>query len=385
MIEQTGQGSDRVSTTISFTLALGAEVELLEFTDSTGTAALELGGSNAVQTIFGNAGGNILRGFGGNDTLQGQAGNDYLDGGTGADAMYGGTGDDTFYIDNALDRIFENAGEGFDRVAPSIDYTLPDVADIELIEAITLSATNALNLGGSDTANTVGGNNGSNILRGYGGNDSLFGYGGDDYLDGGAGNDAMAGGLGNDTFYIDSAGDTVIELAGEGTADRVATAVSFALAAAADIELLETFSTGGTAVIDLTGSDTANTVIGNAAANVLDGRGGADVLTGNGGADHFRFSTALGSGNVDSITDFAVGTDKILLDDAVFTGPAAGALAGGAFATGSAAADADDRIIYNNATGSLWFDADGNGAAAAVQFASLSPGLAVTAADFLII
>jgi len=96
-------------------------------------------------------------------------------------------------------------------------------------------------------------------------------------------------------------------------------------------------------------------------------------LVGYGGADTFAFTTALGGGNVDSVFDFAAGTDKIGLDDAVFTaiGPTLGA---NAFVVGSAAADADDRIIYNSATGQLFYDADGNGAGAAVQFATLSPG-----------
>ena len=80
-----------------------------------------------------------------------------------------------------------------------------------------------------------------------------------------------------------------------------------------------------------------------------------------------------------------VGLDKIYLDNAVFGVLADGALAAGAFRSGTAAADADDRIIYNSATGALFYDADGNGAGAAVQFATLSTGLALSASDFLVI
>ena len=69
----------------------------------------------------------------------------------------------------------------------------------------------------------------------------------------------------------------------------------------------------------------------------------------------------------------------------MFTGLAAGALAAGAFNTGAAATEADDRIIYNSATGALLFDADGTGASAAIQFATLAGGLALTASEFLVI
>lgn len=112
---------------------------------------------------------------------------------------------------------------------------------------------------------------------------------------------------------------------------------------------------------------------------------GRDLLAGFGGADSFRFSTALGPGNVDAIADFVSGTDRIRLDDAVFAGVGGlGALAAGAFVTGTAAGDADDRIIYNGATGQLFFDADGSGAGAAVLFATLTGHPTLVASDFVI-
>ena len=53
--------------------------------------------------------------------------------------------------------------------------------------------------------------------RGRSGNDTLNGGGGNDSLNGGAGADTMTGGAGNDTYYVDNAGDVVIETVGEGT------------------------------------------------------------------------------------------------------------------------------------------------------------------------
>jgi Ca2+-binding RTX toxin-like protein len=102
-----------------------------------------------------------------------------------------------------------------------------------------------------------------------------------------------------------------------------------------------------------------------------------------GGADKFLFNTALGSGNVDTIDDFS--GDVFWLDNAVFGGLADGALAAGAFRAGSAAADADDRIVYNSATGNLFFDADGAGGVAAVQFAHITAGTVLSASNFLVV
>ena len=75
-----------------------------------------------------------------------------------------------------------------------------------------------------------------------------------------------------------------------------------------------------------------------------------------------------------------------MLDDAVFSALSPGALPAGAFVTGTAAGDADDRIIYDAATGVLYYNSDGTGAAAAVLFAVLDTQPAnITANDFLVI
>ena len=78
--------------------------------------------------------------------------------------------------------------------------------------------------------------------------------------------------------------------------------------------------------------------------------------------------------------------DTIQLENAVFTAlTTTGTLAASNFVIGAAAVDFNDFIIYDSGTGVLLYDADGNGAIAAVQIATLTGGLAMTNADFVVI
>jgi Ca2+-binding RTX toxin-like protein len=133
------------------------------------------------------------------------------------------------------------------------------------------------------------------------------------------------------------------------------------------------------------GADTLN---GGNGSDLLDGGLAADTLTGGAGEDSFRFSTELGAGNIDRITDFNVANDTILLDNLIFESVGGdGALALGAFYSSASgvAHDADDRIIYGTDSGALSYDADGAGEDAAIQFARLSTNLNLSAADFVVI
>jgi Ca2+-binding RTX toxin-like protein len=150
--------------------------------------------------------------------------------------------------------------------------------------------------------------------------------------------------------------------------------------AGTEVETLEAITRADTSAMTLTGNAINNMIVGNDVANMLDDKGGNDLLVGYGGADMFAFTTAPGAGNVDHLYDFVSGTDKIALDDAIF-----GALGAGAFAFGAQAGEADDRIIYNTATGELFFDADGNGGGAQVLFAVLDTHPALVAGDFTVI
>jgi serralysin len=348
VIEAAGQGSDRVFASVSYTLATGVSVEAISTRNNAGTESINLTGNEFANAIFGNAGANILDGKAGADTIAGFGGNDF------------------YYVDSVGDRVVEAAGDGTDRVFASVSYTLGAGASVETLGTSNNAGTNAINLTGNELANTIFGNEGANILDGKAGADALAGFGG------------------NDFYFVDNGADRVVEAAGGGT-DRVFASVSYVLGAGAAVETLGTSDNAGTAAINLTGNELANTILGNAGSNILDGKAGADTLLGGAGVDTFAFTTAPGAGNVDRIGDFAVGTDKIALDDAVFAGLGGPGGLAGAVVTGTAAADADDRIIYNAATGQLFYDADGSNAGAAVLFATLQGAPSLSASDFQVI
>jgi hypothetical protein len=144
----------------------------------------------------------------------------------------------------------------------------------------------------------------------------------------------------------------------------------------------------GCTIENAIGGSASDVLIGGEIANTLAGGDGNDTLTGGAGADVFHFDVAPDAAdNIDLLTDFAAGSDKILLDADAFAG--LGSVLGGAFHAGGgvlAAIEADDRILYDTATGFLYYDADGSGAAAAIKFALIGAGVhpALTAADFMI-
>ncbi|WP_407666760.1 M10 family metallopeptidase C-terminal domain-containing protein, partial [Microvirga roseola] len=125
---------------------------------------------------------------------------------------------------------------------------------------------------------------------------------------------------------------------------------------------------------------------------------GSDWLIGGTGADLFRFDAAVNSG-VNTIEEFAVGEDKIGLSLDVFQGlsltmgeDAYGNayvmgrwLSNATFKVGTSASTWEQRIVYDQATGSVYYDADGAGAQAQVLFAKVSAGTALSATSFLLI
>ena len=260
-------------------------------------------------------------------------------------------------------------------------------------------------LAGNDTLN---GSDYNDYLLGYDGSDTLKGNGGDDGLDGGAGNDVLAGGpgkdtmiggTGNDTYFVENGGDHVTEYASEGT-DLVKSSISYTLGAN-----VENLTLTGTAAIDGTGNTLANVITGNSAANVLRGNGGTDTihggdgndtiyggagndsLGGGAGQDLFVFSSTLnGTTNVDKLIDYTHGTDQMVLDSTIFAAfTAIGEMDSTAFFAGTSAHDSDDHIIYDSATGNIYYDPDGTGSHAETLFAHVAPGTTLSNLDFFII
>ena len=360
VIEAVGAGNDTVTAGISYTLGTWAEIELLKLNNSAATTALNLTGNGFNNRLEGNAGNNTLDGDGGADTLQGNMGNDTyfvdnagdviiegaadgardvvysttsyglaadarvevlstrthaattainltgnaftqdivgnagsntLNGGGGNDTLQGLGGDDVYVIDQLGDVVIEAVGAGNDTVTAGISYTLGTWAEIELLKLNNSAATTALNLTGNGFNNRLEGNAGNNTLDGDGGADTL------------------QGNMGNDTYFVDNAGDVIIEGAADGARDVVYSTTSYGLAADARVEVLSTRTHAATTAINLTGNAFTQDIVGNAGSNTLNGGGGNDTLQGLGGSDTFRFTEA--AFGIDIIADFQSAIDKL--------------------------------------------------------------------------
>ena len=324
--------------------------------------------SDKIEAIIGSAFNDILSGNTAANHLDGGDGNDRLYGGAGGDTMVGGNGNDVYYVDAGTDTVDEAGTSGNDLVYATTSFALG-----ANVERLTLRGAGNIDATGNALRNTLIGNAGANHL-----------YGGDgaDRLSGGAGADVMIGGNGNDIYYVDTSADVVDETGTDGN-DLVMSSASFVLGA--NVERLTLRGAGN---IDATGNDLRNILIGNTGDNVLDGGAKADVLLGGQGQDTFLFDTLGTKADADTIRDFTPGVDHIALDRSVFTafsGDAAGALPALAFLPGMAAQSAEQHLIYNTASGALFFDDDGSGAHAQVQIATLAGAPTLAASDIVLI
>lgn len=295
------------------------------------TDSFVLIGTDSNDTLTGGAGDDQINGGAGRDQITGGAGNDTLSGGQ-SSILFGGSGHDTFNViagNPILNWVLDwnSAEDTLNVSAGSLAYVFGN--ELYYPSPINISVENANNAG------TI-------HLRGGMIDDSLTGSAGVDILDGSWGNDVLVGNAGNDFLYGGGGNDTLIGGAGD---------------------------------------------------DLLDGGAGENSLTGGAGSDTFNLAATNQVGNVlgiNIITDFVSGFDKIQFGYLEYNesnynySARADRLSADELVQGygAVALDANDHLIFDTATGALYYDSDGNGAAEAVQFATLQGVTQLSIEDF---
>jgi arylsulfatase A-like enzyme len=357
------RGIDRVLSPVNMVLPDWAENAKVS-----GKRGSSVTGNSLDNFITGNGAKNHLFGGGGNDTIDGSLRDDALLGGGGNDRLNGNVGDDTIA-----------GGPGADTVDGGSDIDTLDYSSSP--ERVTIDLQARLAAGGDARGDVFV--RFENIM-GSAFADRLTGNVSQNTIEGGAGADTLTGGSDIDVVsYATSAEGVTVNLAtsaasgGDAQGDVIFNFEGIIGSAFRDVLVADAAGN------QLQGGGGGDRLWGGAGNDTLNGGLGPDTLTGGAGADRFVFSTALKDN--DRITDMTANVDQILLDNAVFTGLPVGVLRASAFRVGAAAADADDRIIYNPATGELFFDPDGTGSRPQVLFATVNPGLALDSSDFRVI
>ncbi|KAB0264268.1 calcium-binding protein [Microvirga brassicacearum] len=379
--------------------------------------------------------GNVLLGHGADlyDGRDGRlTGELYLSGGD--DVVFGGDGSEA--IVTWAGTKFIDGGAGIDtvRCASGAKATI-DLNEISK-QLVTVSGwatiRNVENLIGSSAGDNFKGNDVANVFTTGNGHDTLEGNGGDDILSGGAHNDLLAGGAGSDiavysgrfsdyTFGEDANHAlTITDNRANGDGADSLTGIEFALfndrivtlsaprppatptqpnptgpfvpekpaLPTPSVSVIATAQAAqiAAASLDLTGSKRADRLNGGAGDDRLNGGLGKDVLTGNAGEDTFIFSARLGAKNADRVRDFSHQDDQFQLSHKIFGEIDRGILKNSAFIIGRKALAEDDRIVFDEKTGALSYDADGSGTEhAAIKFAQVKAGTILKASDFFIV
>ena len=182
-------------------------------------------------------------------TVSGVDTDDVLYDSAGIDTLAGGIGNDVYYVNNTDDVVIEAANAGIDIVGATVNYTLSENHNIEVLSML-----------GSGLTGT--GSSGTDTLHSAGGPNTLIGLGGDDH------------------YYVNNSADVVIEEANGGI-DIVGATVNYTLSENHNIEALSMLGSGLTG----TGSSGADTLHSGWGANTLVGLGGDDLYFVNNSAD----------------------------------------------------------------------------------------------------
>ncbi len=275
-------------------------------------------------------------------------------------------------------RVTDGSGATFDQ---TFTITVTNVVS----EVKSGSAGNDVLAGGLGT-DSLRGADGDDLVSGGVGNDTLLGDAGNDTLMGGAGRDVLTGGSGFDVAsYADAAIGVKVSLrnaaanTGEAAGD-VYTSVEGVIGSAQDDTLVG--STNDNLLVGGDGDDQLQSLAGD---DTLIGGAGADTLVGSAGADVMVYSSATEGGDFikafDADDSFQFSASGFGLEGLE------GALLAANFASGTtnAAQDADDFFVFRTTDDTLWFDADGNGAGAAVMIADLSTNYTLTHSQIVIV
>src|ERR671912_274484 len=108
-----GIGRDVISTSVSYALSPGSEIEALQTSRPSAKTAINLTGNEFAQTLIGNTGANVLEGKGG------------------ADILYGNKGNDRFVLSNSA--VTSPGAANIDAI---MDYAAGDLVDVTQILAV---------------------------------------------------------------------------------------------------------------------------------------------------------------------------------------------------------------------------------------------------------
>lgn len=358
------------------------------------------------------SGNDNITGSSGDDQIYGSKGNDTIDGGGGLDVLsykgFGtsvnvnlGTGtatnyygissivnvedvEGTTYGDVLTGNASNNSFQGFagnDTISGGSGSDTASYLDATYAVTVNLSTGTATGGSGSDTLSSIERVIGSRF------NDTLTGSSVNESFFGGFGNDSINGGNGVDTVEYSGVGSGVTVNLTSGTTSGGAGTDTLVNIDNVKGSIFADLITGNSAANILYGSSGNDTINGNNGNDVLSGDLGNDKLAGGSGKDTFVFNNALTTTNKDAISDFMASDDTIRLDRSYFGKLSVGNLSASLFKASASgmAGDANDYILYNTASGALLYDADGNGAGVATQFAALTTKPAITAADFTVI
>nr|WP_322676607.1 calcium-binding protein [Nostoc sp. DedQUE03]MDZ7971851.1 calcium-binding protein [Nostoc sp. DedQUE03]MDZ8048966.1 calcium-binding protein [Nostoc sp. DedQUE02] len=392
-----------IKNTVTFLNDLDNDITGLDDSDDV------INGQGGNDKIDGKSGNDLLRGGVGNDTLIGGAGNDTLIGGTGNDSLVGGIGNDWLQSDAGNDTLIGGIGNDNLNVDFSLDDSLLDggngndtLSVCGYLEGDRVSdydrrssGNNTLNGGAGDDNLSAKGSVGNNLLSGGDGNDTLSVSGEyqtyyDEYQgrflgfhsDRSFGNNTLNGGAGNDNLSANNSIGNNLLSGGDGND----TLEAFGLLSDYTLNGNDTLNGGaGNDNLSTRGSTGSNLLSGGDGNDILTGGYGNDTLYGNNGTDTFAFNSF--NEGVDTIYDFNATTELIQVSAAGFGGGLSiGSLAASQLKLGTSATTSNQRFIYDNITGALFFDQDGSASGfTQVKFAQLSTGLSLTKNNFVVV